>query len=1028
MRKFVRFCLDRPITTLTVHIILLLAGVLSIQQIPLSAMPDFKKMRVSVSVPYPNASPIQIENEVVRPLEEALATLKGVREIDSESREGNGRVRLRFDYGTDIEAVKVEIRERLARAMEQLPVEDIERIRIREDGWGAGIDTIMEARISAKGVDLSQNYDLLVNRIQRPIERIEGIGQVEMDGVSPLEVKISFRKEDLERHGLTLRNISQVIQNSNINTTIGRIWKDGKVRRLRLINAMENVEQLSQLPINANGLRLGQVATIKKVEGERRWGRHLNGSYAVSLEISQESGANTVEVCRSVRETVEEISKDPQLEGIDLLVWQDQGKMIIDSLVRLRDAGLIGGGMAVMILLLFLRRISATLLVGMAIPISVLFALAVLHMLEMELNVVTILALMLGVGMLVDTAVVVVESIVRRAGLGDEPKTAATQGTMEVATPVFAATLTTVVVFLPVLISDRNEFTDHLASVGLVISLTIIASLFVSLTLVPMVAARIYSGDDPGKSSWFSSFRIGYDKFLALALKHRVIALLVALTATMSTVIPFNNGFRVDLSDADWKNNHANISYRPVKGLDFREMEKVVTDVENYLESKREVIGEGDIYSWFRDGYALTRIYPPTEIATEEYLTDLRARLDEILPTVPGFTIKTGEDWGWGGHGRGGGSRSSAGSIQVRLRGDSSNLLDDLGERLVQYMSGIEGVIESEIAGFDDVDELRLEPNEDLLGRLQVTGDTVARTVSSAFAGSRLSQMRTRSGDLDITLGLDEEETDTVAELRLMRFQLTDFLDLPIEEIGQLVQQEAPDERNRRDRLANLSVSVRYEAGEKDTVIPRLEQALAAFSWPVGYEWDLGEGWSGRWRNRASFGEGMYLSVFLVYLVLACLFESLRTPLVLMVTVLLAIPGVIWCLYLQGDHLDTPAAVGMILLCGIVVNNGIVLIDQVLRHLKSGLDPIVAIKNGASDRLRPILITALTTVLGLIPMAYGTQMTVGPQFYTLGKTIIGGLSTSTVLTLVVLPVVLSFFLRRRNDDTEAIDAPTPASV
>ena len=172
----------------------------------------------------------------------------------------------------------------------------------------------------------------------------------------------------------------------------------------------------------------------------------------------------------------------------------------------------------------------------------------------------------------------------------------------------------------------------------------------------------------------------------------------------------------------------------------------------------------------------------------------------------------------------------------------------------------------------------------------------------------------------------------------------------------------------------------------------------------------------------------MYLSVFLVYLVLACLFESLRTPLVLMVTVLLAIPGVIWCLYLQGDHLDTPAAVGMILLCGIVVNNGIVLIDQVLRHLKSGLDPIVAIKKGASDRLRPILITALTTVLGLIPMAYGTQMTVGPQFYTLGKTIIGGLSTSTVLTLVVLPVVLSFFLRRRNDDTEAIDAPTPASV
>ncbi|MGE4632731.1 MAG: efflux RND transporter permease subunit, partial [Planctomycetota bacterium] len=585
MRSFVRFCLDRPITTLTIHIILLLAGILSMQQIPLSAIPDFKRTRINVSVPYPNASPIQIENEVVRPLEEALATLRGVREIESESREGNGRVTLRFDYSTDIEAVKVEIRERLARAMDVLPVDDIERIRIRASNWGAGIDTIMEGRISAHGVDLSQNYDLLVNRIQRPIERIEGVGQVEIDGVSPLEVKISLRKEDLDRHGLTLWMITEVIQGSNIDATIGRVWKDGKVRRLRLISAMEDVEQLSQLPVNPNGLRLGQVATIKKIEGERRWGRHLNGAYAVSLEIAQESGANTVEVCRAIRNKVEEISNDPQLEGIDLLVWQDQGKMIVDSLTRLRDAGIIGGGLAVMILLLFLRRISATLLVGMAIPISVLFALAVLHLLEMELNVVTILALMLGVGMLVDTAVVVVESIVRRAGLGDDSKTAATQGTMEVATPVFASTLTTVVVFLPVLISDRNEFTEHLASVGTVISLTIVASLFVSLTLVPMVAARIYRGGDPGIGSWFSGFRSGYDKFLALVLEHRAVALLVALTATLSIAIPFNNGFRIDLSDTDWKKNYANINFRPVKGLTYQEMEKIVTNFETILEA-----------------------------------------------------------------------------------------------------------------------------------------------------------------------------------------------------------------------------------------------------------------------------------------------------------------------------------------------------------------------------------------------------------------------------------------------------------
>jgi len=1016
MKPFVRFCLNRPITTLTVHILLVLGGILSIDRIPLSATPNLGRMSVNINIPYPNASPIQVENEVVRPLEEALATLRRVRGFNSESREGNGRVTLRFDYGEDLDQVKVEIRERLARAMDQLPVEDLDRIRLSTGGWGADADAIMEARISAVGINLSENYDLLVNRIQRPLERLDGVGQVKLDGVTPKEIRISFTKGALERHGLTLGRVAQEIRNFNVDATIGRVWSDGKIRRLRLINALSDVEAMHQMPINRNGLRLGQVATIEKKEGELRWGRHLNGSYAVSLEISQEAGANTVEVCKKVREEVARIALDPQLAGINLLVWQDQGQMIVSSLARLRDAGIIGGGLALMILLIFLRRFSATLLVGMAIPISVLAALSVLHFLDQELNIITIMALMLGVGMLVDTAVVVVESIVRRAGLGDDPMTAATTGTMEVATPVFAATLTTMVVFLPVFISERNGFSDALASVGLVISLTIGASLFVSLTLVPMVAARIYSGGDPGLSSWFMKFRDGYENLLKAAMAHRSVTLTVAVAATLSVVIPFENGFRMDLSDADWKSNYANISYRPVEGLDYREMEKTVTDIENFLASHREVIGEGDIYSWYKDGYALTRIYPPPELATEDYIAELRGRIDEVLPKVPGFRIRTDEGYGWGGRGHGGGSRSSAGSFRIRLAGDSSSFLDELGIKVASYLTGIVGITEAEVVGDEEVDELRLEPDQDLLGRLQVSGDTVARSISSAFSGNRLSQLRTQSGDLDITLGLDEKETDSVEELNFMRFPLTDTLELPIEEIGVVEQVEAPNRRRRDQRLANLTVSVQYDPSSKEQIQQRLETALEKYPWPVGYSWDLGEGWSGRWRNRSSFGEGLYLSVFLVYLVLACLFESLRTPLVLMVTVLLAVPGVIWTLWLQGDALDTPAAVGLILLCGIVVNNGIVLIDQVRRRLEEGLDPITAIRKGASDRLRPILITALTTVLGLIPMAYGTQMVTGPQFNTLGKAIVGGLSASTLLTLIVLPVVLSFILKSKKPD------------
>ena len=272
MKPFVRFCLNRPITTLTVHILLVLGGILSIDRIPLSATPNLGRMSVNINIPYPNASPIQVENEVVRPLEEALATLRRVRGFNSESREGNGRVTLRFDYGEDLDQVKVEIRERLARAMDQLPVEDLDRIRLSTGGWGADADAIMEARISAVGINLSENYDLLVNRIQRPLERLDGVGQVKLDGVTPKEIRISFTKGALERHGLTLGRVAQEIRNSNVDATIGRVWSDGKTRRLRLISSLSDVEAMHQMPINRNGLRLGQVATIEKKEGELRWG------------------------------------------------------------------------------------------------------------------------------------------------------------------------------------------------------------------------------------------------------------------------------------------------------------------------------------------------------------------------------------------------------------------------------------------------------------------------------------------------------------------------------------------------------------------------------------------------------------------------------------------------------------------------------------------------------------------------------------------------------------------------------------
>ncbi len=1003
MSRFVAFCQERPITTLMIHLSILLGGLLAVGKLPLNSMPNRERPRVRVTVPMPNADPRQVEIEVTQPLEEALATLRGVREINSESEQGEGQVSLGFDYGTDLDMVKLEIRERIARVRSELPVDDIDRVRIRSGGWQNG-DAVIRGRISAAGIDLSQNYELLVNRIRRPLERIDGVGQVEMDGVTPLEIHVVFQQSDLDRHNLRLDTIARRLGDANIEASIGEIRDRDAVRKLRLVNTLSGVEDIRAFPVNSGGLRLEQVAEVQVVEGELRWGRHLNGSYAVSIEVYKESDANTVEVAQRVRDTVKRLGEDPQLAGIQLLVWEDQGAQILDSLRGLRNAGLLGSSLAVLILFLFLRRWSATLLVGMSIPISVLSALCWLFLLDRELNVLTIVALMLGVGMLVDTAVVVVESIVRRSGMGDSPSEGAIRGTMEVATPIFASTLTSMIVFVPLLLSQRSQLVDYIRELGLVITLTLASSLFVSLTLIPMVSARIYRGGDPGMASWFAGVRRGYGKLLEAALARRGLTLAVTMAVLLSVVIPIEDGFRLDLGDTSEIERNASVFYRTDEGLDYRAMEKLVTRVESKLAEHQEELGYSDIYSWYRDGFAWTAVYPPAGEATEESIEHLRSQLDEHLPRIPGVEIRTG-DWGmfWGRHG----SRS-AGNLRVRLFGDSPQLLEGLYEDLEGIIAKVPGVRTVERNAEEGVAEIRLRPDEDVLTRYELSSTALARRVEANFAGTRLRQVRTPQGDMPLRVKLAEEETDSVRELEDLEVALDNGLEVPLEEVGVLEPGSGPKERRRENRRAALNFGVSHAPGARAELQPRIDRVLAEYDWPAGYSYDLGAQWRWRGRNQVQLSEGMLLAVFLVYLVMACLFESLRQPLALLMTVACALPGVVWFLHLHGNRLDQPAGVGLILLAGIVVNNGIVMIDHVNRYRRDGRPLFEALRLGGEERLRPILITALTTLIGLFPMAYGGAQAAGMHYFTLARTIIGGLSVSTLLTLIVLPVVYSF--------------------
>ncbi|MGE3164685.1 MAG: efflux RND transporter permease subunit [Planctomycetota bacterium] len=1021
MKAFVQMCLRRPITTLTMHITLLIMGLIALDRLPLNSTPEADRPRIRVTIPYPEANPEQVEEEVTRKVEEALATLRGIKQLSAESRTGEGTVSAEFEWGTNIDQVKLEVRERLARIRHELPVEDLERITIR-GAWNNG-DAVIRGRVSALGIDLSENYELLVDRLRRPLERIEGVAQVEMDGVTPLEIQVTLQQDELDRHGIVAADLLAQLEDNNIQRTVGEVMRDGQRRRLRVVHGFRSVDDVRAFPVNERGLRLDQVADVSLRDGEVRFGRHLNQRFAVSLEVFKESTANTVEVCARVLERIRELERDPQLAGIDLLVWENQGAMILDALGGLRDAGVLGSAFAMLILYFFLRRLSATILVGMSIPISVLFALAALHGLGKDLNILTLVALMLGVGMLVDTAVVVVESIVRLTSQGRDVQTASVQGTMEVATPIFSATITSIIVFLPVAFGQPSSMNDYIAELGVVISLTLAASLFVSLTLIPMVSARIYRPGERDPGQWFLPVQRAYRRLLERLIAAPVPAALGTLAAVGSVVLPISWGFEFELSDVDEIENNVGVFYRPEASLDFVAMERYVNEVEAALIPHRERLGFHDIYSWYKDNFAWTAIYPENRTLDADGMAALRVEIDKVLPTIPGVSVKTGN---WGMYFGGGGRRGSAGDLLVRVFGESSGPLDALLHDLEGRFRGLPGVLGVERRFRDAVDEITVTPDAERIARHGLSSQALSRQVQAGFGRSFLREIRNPEGDLRLRVAFADAERDSLPELESLAVRLGGS-ELPLAAVSDIAQGEGPGERRRENRQSSLSLSVSFDPREREVVRAGVAETLQSYDWPRGYSFDLGQSWRQQGQNRDQFGLGVLLAVFLVYLVMCCLFESLLQPLVLLLTVILAIPGVIWFLFLCGDSFDVPASVGTILLVGIVVNNGIVMIDHFNRYRARGFDLREAVLQGGEERLRPVLITALTTIIGLSPLAIGQAQAAGVYYFTLARTIVGGLAISTLLTLLVLPLGYMLVSRwaRPRSAREREAAPTP---
>jgi len=985
--------IKRPVTVLMVLVSLVVLGAVAITRLPLAFMPDIQEPELFIFVNYPSASPEQVERMIVRPIEDAVGSVKGLKEMWSRCGDDGGRIRLGFDWGSDLHLARAEVWEKIDRIRGDLP-EDIGDI-IVSNSWGGQEEEqpILEGRLSSKR-NLSESYDLLERRIIRPLERIPGVASVNLDGVNPREVRVNLRMADLESHGVDVRNVSNALRAGNFDMSLGEVTAGETRYALRTIGTFGSVEEIANLPLRADGLRLKDVADVVYEEPPLEYGRHLDGNFAVGVSVSQESKANTVEVCDALEARIAAMNDDPELQGVSFITWFSQGGEIKKTLRDLTFTGVFGSLLASLVLFAFLRRVSTTVFAVMCIPFSLIVTCGIVWARGASLNTLTLLGLIVGIGMLVDNAVVVMENIFRHRENGLDRKEASRIGAREVTVAVTAATLTSVIVFLPLIFNKPSEMNILLRELGITVCLTLLASLLISQTLIPMATSVFIRSQPRPKSRAMLSLEGGYERMMSFFLRHRWITPVIGFVVLASTWYPFS---KVDKNfGSENPQMFVQMQVRFTEESTLAEKEALITRLEGIIEPHRDELLARNIYAFWSDRWSLMRIYLQEGEVNEPNLAHVRAKLRELMPEIPGVELEVQEqEMGW----RHGGGKH----IGFNLVGEDTAVLLHLAEEAVQRLETIPGLVDVSAGGQDAAQELHVELDRDLASRYGVDPGQVGQAVGLTFRGRRLQRFRTPDGEREMRLTLDERETESVAQLENLPLYTQAGDKVPLAAVADMRTVPAPNRIQRDNRMTSLWVGGRYEEGNREEYMAKVRDVMNSMEFPYGYAWTFGR-WEARRQEQASeFTTNLLLALLLIFAVMAGLFESVPQAVALMVALPFALAGAFWTLWATGTDFDQPAAIGLLLLIGIVVNNGIVMLEHINQYRRGGMQRNEAMLRGGRERLRPILMTAVTTLIGLVPIVVQKPSLGGVYYYSMALVIMGGLLVSTFLTSVLLP-------------------------
>ena len=1018
--KISEIAVNRPVTTVVIFIAIVVLGIYSLGRLAIDLIPDISFPVIYVFSEYPGVAPQEVEENLTKVLENAVAAASNVKKIRSESQEGASQVIIEYEWGTDMSEAAAELREKLDVVRDFLPDDASQPLIFKFDPSQIPVMIlVVEGERSMKSLRYRAETD-----IKRNLEQIDGVANVMIWGGQERQVHIDLDRTLVASYGMNVDQVIQIIESEHMNVAGGTVDEGDTTLALRTVGKFGSIEEIKRLVVmNQNGIPvyLRDIANVYDGYVEEDMDAKVGREDGIIMVIQRQSGTNTVQIAQRIERRLEALERS--LPG-DIVIkkFYSPADFIVESINNVWQVALIGGVFAVFVLFIFLRNIPTTLVISVSIPLSIITTFIFMYLFDLTINMMSLGGLALGIGMLVDNSIVVLENIFRYREFGSKPMEASKLGSHEMSKAIIASTLTTITVFLPLVLFIKGLASELFRDLAFTVTFSLLSSLLVALTVIPMLTSRIgrvslkkkadslrdIEGEIRARGKalrWLDSV---YSDVLGWALRRRWVfvgLVALALAGTAFTVRALSVEF-IPQSDESF----IQMVIRMPVGTRIDVTRHVVGNIYNIIEEK---VPERDIvfYQTGRTG-EMTGIVAPDRSELWMTLVDPKDRnrsdrdiidmLRAEVKNIPGVNARFST---------GGGPGGESGNLSVALRGYDLEEGTELAQKVKAIMEPIGNVDDVRISREEGLPEYRIMVDRERAAQFGIRASQIGFAIQHAFSGKEVARVILEGEEVGVLVRLEEKDRIRPEDLDLVTITTPMGQQVPLSNLARIEKGFGPVsiERERQERVVYVNARVQ---GDVKGAVDAIKAEVDKLAIPAGFNIIYGGSWEDIQETIKDLTLVGLLSIILVYLIMAALFESFFDPFIIMFTLPMGFIGVVWMHILTGTSFNAMSGIGVVMLLGIVVNNGIILVDYTNLLRKRGFGLVEAVKLAGRIRLRPILMTMLTTVLGLTPMALafgsGAEMRAP-----MARTVIGGLLVSTVFTLVLIPVLYAMFETRR---------------